>query len=240
MKKINRLLPLLLALFLLVSCGETETGTVEQGNGAPTVLNSAEYVLYQNVFYNDQTAGILNKEWTKKGTFAKIEDRYYNCTRYYVWGYNDATHCCDWQWEFVPKEGTALPPVGSLIEMTGVFLQTDKALDGFRFENAAVSVVTRYTGAAKDFDLTCMSDTLERVQLLNLQAHPADFEGKTVTAYGRILSAGTLQDPYYDSSWTQAFTSDAALASSVGKTVKICGVCKNGTLTDCTVEEYAA
>ena len=85
-----------------------------------------------------------------------------------------------------------------------------------------------------------MSDTLERVQLLNMQHFSDQFEGRTVLAYGRIAGPGEIQDPYYDGSWTQKFSSDDELPP-IGTVVILRGTWRGGVIEDCAIvptQEY--
>ena len=246
MKKMISLLLSMLLLCSLCACsgkggtaespaasGKTET---KEASELPTILNQTEYVLYVNIFQNDQGKDYLGQKITKEGTFATVQDAFSDKLRYYVWGYNDATKCCDWQWEFVPAAGQTLPSNGSFVKMTGTFASSDGALDGYWFENATLEVETTYKGSDCDVDMTCMGGTLERVQLLNMQYKPEYFEGKTACAYGRIQMPGIFQDPYYDGSWTQSFATKDDIPS-VGTMAVISGTFRSGTFKDCTVRE---
>ncbi len=229
-KTLKKLAVLGLTLSMLTGLSACSKGDEE----VPYVLNPTEYILYQNIFLNgtgDQYTGV---KMTKTGTFAVLKDSYNQTSRYYVWGYNDETKCCDWQWEFVPADPDKLPAPGSVIEMSGVFAQSDAALDGYWYENATVTVKNKKQESDYDLDLTSMSDTLERVQLANVSGFPADFEGQSVTAYGRILSPTTFQDPYYDGSWQQDFTSDDTIPA-MGTMVIASGVFQNGVISDCSI-----
>ena len=176
----------------------------------------------------------MGQTFTKTGTLARIEDAFNGRTRWYVWGYNDQTKCCDWQWEIVPKDEAALPEIGSLVEATGTFTASESALDGYWITDAEVSVQTPYTAPEADLVLTAMSDTLERVQLLNMQYYPENFEGKTVWAYGRISAPGVLEDPYYDGSWTQHFASDDELPA-IGTIVILRGTWHDGVIDEASI-----
>ena len=188
----------------------------------PTVLNPNEYILYQNIFYSDAAEDYLGKTATKEGTLARVSDAFSGTTRYYVWGYLDATKCCDWQWEFVPNDPDSLPPSGSLIKMTGTMTRADAALDGIWFAEAEVEVETLFEGAACDVDMTTMNATLERVQLLNMQYRPDNFRGKTLRFYGRVFSLSAIQHPYYDGAWTQELTTEETLPA-IGTMVIVTG-----------------
>ena len=206
----------------------------------PTVLTPAEYVLYTNIFYNQTGDEYVGQSVTKTGTLARIEDAFNGCIRWYVWGYNDQTKCCDWQWEIVPKDTSALPAIGSLVEVTGTFAGADEALDGYWIEQAEVREKTAYDTPAADCVMTAMSDTLERVQLLNMQHFSERFEGRAVLAYGRIAGPGEIQDPYYDGSWTQKFSSDDELPP-IGTVVILRGTWRGGVIEDCAIvptQEY--
>ncbi len=231
----KRTLALLLSLTLLLTlCACARQQAPQDGDAMPTVLNTNEYVLYQNIFFNGQAGDYTGKTATKTGTFAILRDQFNEVDRYYVWGYNDATKCCDWQWEFVPQDPQALPPVGSLVEMTGTLTQSDSALDGYWFTDAKLKVKTEYHGADCDVDMSAMSATLERVQILNMQYYPDYFEGKSLVAYGRILEPTVLQHPYYDSAWTQSFEGSTDLA--IGTVVLVQGSYEGGVIRSAQVE----
>ena len=252
MKKLILILLVCLTLCALCACKSTDGGNAPdapQSSDTPqtpkspetaselrTVLNQTEYILYMNVFQNDQGQDFLGKTITKEGTFATVQDAFSQKLRYYVWGYNDATKCCDWQWEFVPAEGQELPSNGSFVKMTGTFGQSDEALDGYWFTDATLELETSYKGPDCDVDMTCMSGTLERVQLFNMQYKSEYFEGKTACAYGRIKKPGTFQDPYYDGSWSQDFIAGNS-ELNVGTMAVISGTFRGGVFEDCTVEE---
>lgn len=236
----KKLVCLILAVFLLgallAGCDKTETLVT---HGMTTVLDTTEYVLYQNIFFNGQSSAYTDKPVTKKGTFTVLFDAYNDRTRYYVWGYNDMTMCCDWQWEFVPRDAASLPAVGSVVEVTGTFTGNKNALDKFWIDDAAVSLVKEYKGVACDMDLTTMSGTLERVEIQNMQVFPAQFAGKTVSAYGRVNSPSSFQHPYYDNCFAQAFQTDDPVPA-IGIQVIVTGTWQaDGTITSATVTELA-
>ena len=231
----KKLIPIILVLALvLCACGK-KTADGEM----PTMLNTAEYVLYQNIFFNEAADDYVGETQSKIGTFAVIHDSYNDCTRYYVWGYNDATKCCDWQWEFVPADATSLPAPGSLVEVKGTFTGDEAALDGYWLTDASVKVQVGYTPPESELLLTAMDDTLERVQIYNIMAFPENYEGKTISAYGRIASPTTFEDPYYDGSWSFPFESGDELPA-IGTIVILTGVVRNGTIADCTLTETMA
>lgn len=229
-KRLSLLMLLLLALcLLLTACKKTSDKL-----SAP--INQNEYVLYRNIFSNKQAAAYTGREFTKTGIFITLEDCWNNRTRYYVWGYYDQTKCCDWQWEFTPKDPGSLPPVGSLVKMTGKLTYSDDALDKYWFPDATVDLQTEYTGERTEVDLSLMDATLERVQLQNLQHAPERFEGKTVRLYGRVKTPGSIQHPYYDNSWAQSFETTQTVPP-IGTLVMVTGTWKNGVLTNAAVVE---
>lgn len=199
-----------------------------------TVLTPAEYVLYQNIFYNGQGEDYVGQTVTKTGIYTVLQDAYNETLRYYVWGYNDNTKCCDWQWEFVPAQGAELPNPGSKVQVYGTFEKSEKALDGYWIENATVTVCAPFSGDETDVDTTTMGGTLERVQVANLQAHPEQFEGKSVKVYGRVESTSTVQHPYYDNCFSQPFASDGAV-QPIGTRVVVSGIYANGVITQARV-----
>lgn len=233
---------ILCLVFCFCACDKNEENSASSGESGsaamPTVLEPMEYVLYQNIFYNQMGELYADQEFDKTGTFTVLRDSYNGRDRYYVWGYNDATKCCDWQWEFNPSKGQELPPVGSLIRVKGKFVANDNALDGYWIKSAKVTVKQEYTGSGCDYDLTTMSGTLERVQLQNLWGKPDDYQGKTLSAYGRVAGVGMIQDPYYDGSWTQSFTSDVSLPA-IGTMVIISGTVNASVIENCTITETA-
>lgn len=206
----------------------------------PTVLDTMEYTLYTNIFYNQSGGDYLGQTITKKGTFATIRDSFNDVTRYYVWGYLDETKCCDWQWEFVPKDGVELPPNGSLVEMTGVFAGDEAALDGYWFTDASVETLKIYDGPDVEVDMGTMSATLERVQLINMQVYPQDYAGSSVRLYGRIAGLSSVEHPYYDGAWQQEITTGQTLPA-IGTLVIVTGTWSDdAVLTDCTVQQTTA
>ncbi|MBO4418529.1 MAG: hypothetical protein J5789_01695 [Oscillospiraceae bacterium] len=209
--------------------GTTATDTM------PTVLNQTEYILYQNIFYNDMADDYVGKTVTKEGTLARLYDAFSGRTRYYVWGYMDATKCCDWQWEFVPKDPDSLPANGSLIKMTGTLTRDESALDKLWFTDTTVELETSFSPEPCDVDMTTMDSTLERVQLLNMQYKPDVFAGKTLRVYGRVLNPTTIQHPYYDNAWTQAFAAQAEIPAN-GTMVILTGTWQGDTVQADRVE----
>ena len=195
--------------------GESQTdvnGNVIPGNipegavtGIKEIFDPMEYTLYYNIFYQDQGDTYDGLEFTKVGTLARIQDEWSGKMRYYVWGYNDQTRCCDYQWEFLPEDPDSLPADGSYIQVKGTFTYTegqqDGALDHYWLTDTKVKVFEEYTPAAYDYDLTTMSATLARVQLFSIQDYTEKFADKTMLIYGRVLGPNTLQHPYYDGSW---------------------------------------
>lgn len=243
MKKFLCLILALVMLMSLAACsgnGNSDNNNFvvgnETGEEMQTILTPSEYVLYQNIFYNDQGADYVNKETIKKGIFTKIRDEFNEKERYYVWGYNDNTKCCDWQWEFVPADKDSLPTIGSTITVTGMFMESDSALDGYWIENAAVETVVEYKNVKADMDLTTMGGTLERVQLINMQRFTERFEGKTVAVYGRIESETSIQHPYYDNAFSQHFITEDEMLP-FGSVAIVTGVYKLGVIEEAKLTE---
>ena len=233
---------LLLAALILFSCGCTSENTSSGENGAQNTsdkrldtISQDEYILYQNAFYNGYAKKLDGQKQKKYGVFAILHDAYNGISRYYVWGYYDQTKCCDWQWESSPKDGTELPPVGSLVTVEGTFVSDDAALDDYWIEEATVRTETVYTGSEYEINMYVMSDTLERVQIVNFLRFSDSFEGKTFIGYGRIKSRTILQDPYYDGSWEIGF-SYSGNVPAIGTTVVLTGTVQNGILKVQTLE----
>ena len=204
-------------------------------NTMRTVLNQTEYILYQNIFYNDMADDYVGKTVTKEGTLARLYDAFSEKTRYYVWGYMDTTKCCDWQWEFVPKDPDSLPANGSMVKMTGTLTRDEAALDGLWFTDATVELETAFAPEPCDVDLTTMGATLERVQLLNMQYKPDAFSGKSLRVYGRVLNPTTIQHPYYDNAWTQPFETTQQVPA-IGTMVILTGTWQGSTVQADRVE----
>lgn len=231
----KKLMPLILLIALLCAgCGGQASSRDAHIDTVPEILSQEEYVLYQNVFHGDYGPQLTGKEVVKRGVLAAVQDAFNDRTRYYVWGYMDATRCCDWQWELVPEDLPALPPTGSLVNVRGTFAASDDALDGYWIENAAVEAESTYTGPTAELDMCAMSCTLERVQMLNILYQSDYFEGKAFAAYGRIAGPGTLENPYYDGSWQIGFSSEDT-SPAIGTQVVLRGTVAGGALTDCTV-----
>ncbi len=231
----KKLMPLVLLLVILCAgCGGQPSRQDGATDTVPEIMNQDEYVLYQNVFHGDYGQQLTGKDVVKRGVLAAVQDAFNARTRYYVWGYMDATRCCDWQWELVPMDPATLPPVGSLVNVRGTFAASDDALDGYWIESAAVETESIYTGPTAELDMCAMSCTLERVQMLNILYRSEYFEGKDFAAYGRIAGPGTLENPYYDGSWQIEFSSDD-VSPAIGTQVVLRGTVAGGTLTGCSV-----
>lgn len=242
MKKLISALLCISIIFAFVGCSKNESNeevkpTEQQvvSQKMETILDPNEYVMLQNIFYNDQAGDYVNKDVTKKGIFTILYDEYNSCERYYVWGYNDNTMCCDWQWEIAPDTLTNLPTIGSTITVSGKFVANDKALDKYWIEDPAIEITNELAPSEFDVDTSTMGGTLERVQVANMQAHADKFEGKTVTVYGRIEGPNSVQHPYYDNCFSQEFESDVVLAT--GSRVVVSGTYSNGVITNASVEE---
>ena len=237
-KKLMLVLVLLCSVLLLSACGEKkDAAPLAASTGkVPTVINAAEYTLYQNIFYNNYASQYDGKSVSKRGVLATIQDEYNGMTRYYVWGYLDNTLCCDWQWELQVDDPSVLPANGSLIDVSGTFAYNENALDGYWINGAKVSTLTAYTGAKADVDMTTMSDTLERVQILNFQGYPEQFEGKTVFAFGRISDMTNIEDPYYGSaSWIAGFSTSETVPA-IGTNVVLRGTLAGGVISEAKIE----
>lgn len=243
MKKLLVLSLCALLLLALTACAKSEPTTTEATTAAaavmPTVLNQNEYILYQNIFFNDGADDYLGNTAVKEGTLARVTDAFSETTRYYVWGYMDATKCCDWQWEFVPKDPDSLPASGSKIKMTGKMVRDDAALDNIWFTDAEVELVTPYEPVACDVDMTTMNATLERVQLLNMQYKPDAFKGKTLRIYGRVYNLSAIQHPYYDGAWTQDLSTEAEVPA-IGTMVIVTGTWQGGVIQAGRIEATSA
>ncbi len=238
-KTLRIILSVLLAVLTVAVCAGcgaeptedagTETSAKINTDTRPEVLSQDEYVLYQNIFYGDYGKDSDGTSVEKEGVFASVYDAYNNRRRYYVWGYYDQTKCCDWQWEFVPNDETELPAVGSLITVSGTFVSDEAALDGYWISSASVSAKTVYSGAVAECDMRSMSDTLERVQIYNITYHPEAFQDKEFTAYGRVASLSSIEDPYYDGSWQIEISWDGEIPG-IGTIVEIAGTISDGKL----------
>lgn len=234
---------IVMILVLLSGCGKTAdspsgasapSAGSETGGSMPTVVNTAEYTLYQNIFFNDAKADFAGKATAKTGTFTILQDAYNDCTRYYVWGYNDQTKCCDWQWELKIDDPSDLPSNGSLVKVTGFYEENVDALDDFWIVDPKITVQKSFAARDFDIDMQAMDDTLERVQTANIVRNKEVFEGKTVCCYGRIQDENTLKDPYYDGSWSIDISGDFELPA-FGTLVLVSGTIRDGSITDCTI-----
>ncbi len=223
---------LLTAVVLCSACsgGGNPTGA-PTANEIPVVINQTEYALYQNIFMNGTGDQYTGRQFTKQGVFGVIYDAFNSRTRYYVWGYLDKTRCCDWQWEIKVDDPSGLPSSGSLVTVKGTFAASDDALDGYWLTDPEITAQTQYKNSVKaELDMYTLSDTLERVQILNIVYRPETFEGKTFSAYGRVLSESILQDPYYDGSWQIPFTAKETVPA-FGTTVLLSGTVTGGALS---------
>lgn len=230
----KRFILVLLSLLMLVTafsgCSKKEKEK-EKSVIMPTTLNTVEYTLYQNIFYNDQASQYAGKETQKEGTFTTVYDAYNDITRYYVWGYNDNTKCCDWQWELKIEDTKDLPVNGALVEVSGTYEENSNALDGFWIVNPEIKLKTNYVGNNFDVDMLSMSNTLERVQITNVIDFSEKFDNKTIAFYGRVKNNTEIEDPYYDNSWSIKVSGDYELPA-FGTTVIVNGKIKDGCIVD--------
>ena len=74
-----------------------------------------------------------------------------------------------------------------------------------------------------------MSDTLERVQIINVRRFPDYFKDKTYSAYGRIKTIDSIQDPYYNGSWDIPIVGQNEIPG-IGTTVVLTGSVSDGKL----------
>lgn len=237
-KLIGALLLIVMMAAMFAGCSdEKNTTDVNNVEEMPVVINTAEYTLYQNIFYNEMGSDYDGTEVTKQGTFATLYDAYNDVARYYVWGYNDETKCCDWQWEIkFDSEQDTHPSNGSFVTVKGEFVKDEAALDNYWIIHPEVTVQTEYQGTGCEIDMASMSGTLERVEIQNISFKPEYFEGKTASVYGRVLTPTALQHPYYDNAWEFAVNGKEELPG-FGTMVLASGTLKEGTLTDAVYSE---
>ena len=179
----------------------------------PATAADEAQAYHETVVHGDDKSA-LDKETSKTGMFCILRDQFNERDRYYVWGYGDSERSADWQWEFNPKNVSALPAQGSIITVTGKLVNSDDALDRIWINDAEIEVKTNRTpDAAYDVDCRFMGSTLERVQVQNINLFAEYFEGKTVAVYGRALSTGSIRNPYDGDAesiveWSMEFVSE--------------------------------
>ena len=226
------------AVVTRVANNSYKDGEITDGKSSPPrTFDSMERTLWYNLLCNDQGKDYVGKDFKKKGTFTILYDEVSKMTRYYVWGYEDATMCQDWEWEFVPADEKGLPPVGSFVEVEGTFNSDEKALDKYWITDATVKTLQEYNGSKSDVDMTTMGPTLEFVQVSRMLSNDdtkAAFEGKTVTAYGRVLGTASVQHPCEDGRWSIDFITDDEVPA-IGEIVVVSGTLSDGALSDATV-----
>ena len=66
-KKTVLLLLLACALLLLTACGSDDHASTQKTSEIPVVLSQPEYVMYQNVFYNNYMDDYVGKATGKEG-----------------------------------------------------------------------------------------------------------------------------------------------------------------------------
>ncbi|MBO5397089.1 MAG: hypothetical protein J6A97_09425 [Clostridia bacterium] len=207
----------------LLSDGELDTGMKEK-------FDQMEYSAYIDLFYNDNGASYEGKTFSKDGTFAVLQDAYSNVTRYYVWGYADNTKCCDYQWEFVMPDGMEIPEPGSYVKVKGTMEKNEAALDGYWLKDVTLEVTEEFKNAGFGMDMTTMSPTLVRVQVINILQFPDNFKDMTVRVFGRALSVNSIQHPYYNESWSMHFT-ETDTVPAIGKYILLEGTYNNKQIT---------
>lgn len=207
----------------LLSDGELDTGMKEK-------FDQMEYSAYIDLFYNDNGASYEGKTFSKDGTFAVLKDAYSNVTRYYVWGYADNTKCCDYQWEFVMPDGMEIPEPGSYVKVKGTMEKNEAALDGYWLKDVTLEVTEEFENAGFGMDMTTMSPTLVRVQVINILQFPDNFKDMTVRVFGRALSVNSIQHPYYNESWSMHFT-ETDTVPAIGKYILLEGTYNDKQIT---------
>lgn len=207
----------------LLSDGELDTGMKEK-------FDQMEYSAYVDLFYNDNGASYEGKTFSKDGTFAVLKDAYSNVTRYYVWGYADNTKCCDYQWEFVMPDGMEIPEPGSYVKVKGTMEKNEAALDGYWLKDVTLEVTEEFENAGFGMDMTTMSPTLVRVQVINILQFPDNFKDTTVRVFGRALSVNSIQHPYYNESWSMHFT-ETDTVPAIGKYILLEGTYNDKQIT---------
>lgn len=207
----------------LLSDGELDTGMKEK-------FDQMEYSAYIDLFYNDNGASYEGKTFSKDGTFAVLKDAYSNVTRYYVWGYADNTKCCDYQWEFVMPDGMEIPEPGSYVKVKGTMEKNEAALDGYWLKDVTLEVTEEFKNAGFGMDMTTMSPTLVRVQVINILQFPDNFKDMTVRVFGRALSVNSIQHPYYNESWSMHFT-ETDTVPAIGKYILLEGTYNDKQIT---------
>lgn len=238
MKKLTVLLLAACLLLCLCSCGDPGASGTATTDTLPQIFDGEQYQIYQNVFYNDQASGFLGQQMTATGVFVAIRDSFNSVTRYYCWGYYDQTKCCDWQWELKLDDTSNLPANGSKVTFTGTFTRDEAALDKIWMTDVTLKTEAAYTGPTCEMDLCLMNATLERVQLMNMQYFPEEYNGRQVRLYGRIYDPQTLQHPYYDNAWMQNFSANGEVPP-MGTLAVIDGIFTDAGITDATVTPTA-
>ncbi len=253
MKKLFALILALSLLLALSACGsttknptggETTEGEITEAEGKEEATNPTadallegeglntgmkekfdqmEYSAYVDLFYNENGKSYEKKTFKKDGTFAILRDAYSETTRYYVWGYADNTRCCDYQWEIVLPEGTEIPEAGSYVKVEGTMEKNEAALDGYWLTDVTLETTENFKNAGFDLDMTTMSPTLVRVQIINMLQFPENFKDMKVRLFGRALLANAIQHPYYDEAWSMHFT-EADTVPSIGNYILLEGV----------------
>ncbi len=249
MKKLISLILSLILVLSLSACGESnEETTAENGEtvtnptadallsegelntGMKEKFDQMEYSAYVDLFYNDNGASYEGKTFKKDGTFAILKDAYSNVTRYYVWGYADNTKCCDYQWEIVMPDGAEIPEPGSYVKVTGTMEKNAAALDGYWLTDVTLEVTDAFENAGYDMDMTTMSPTLVRVQVINILQFPDNFKDMKVRVFGRALGANSIQHPYYNESWSMHFT-ETDTVPAIGKYILLEGTYNDKQIT---------
>lgn len=213
----------LLICFMMIFCAcssqkqsDQETGPAPESTRMAEILDQKEYNLYFDIFYQQKGQAYEGEWFSKNGIFTTLKDSYNNVDRYYVWGYADSAKNNDWQWEIDPDGLEALPHNGSRVQVSGVFEQNQtKALDGYWLTDAALALVQGYNPTySVDLDLTTMSTSLARVQILHMQNAAEKFDGVTLRLFGRLLGADFIQHPYQDDVWTLPIAYEGAAPQS--------------------------
>ena len=242
MKKLFSLLLVITVIFSLTACSADKTVDTnnptadalmsdgELNTGMKEKFDQMEYSAYIDLFYNGNGTSYAGKSFTKDGTFAILQDAYSDVTRYYVWGYADNTKCCDYQWELKLPSDANIPEPGSYVRVTGKMEKNEAALDGYWLTDVTLTTEKSFENAGFHMDMTTMSPTLVRVQIINMQNFPEIFKDMTVRVFGRALSPTSIQHPYYNEAWSMDFTA-ADTAPATGKYILLEGTYSDGLIS---------
>lgn len=211
-----------------------DTTAPAPGELVPAIIDKDEGEAYKTIVAEQKYSDVEGESVTKEGIFTTILYQFDGTTRYYVWGYSDKDMKDCWQWELNVKDPSNLPKNGSRVVVTGSIEYNEGAMDKIWLKEPSITVKEAYNGETFDVDMATMSPTLARVEVMAISSYKDAFDGKTISAYGKIITANLLGHPTDDNGWQIHFSSEEEVPEK-GTHAIVTGVISDGIIENAKV-----